>query len=183
MSRIGKQPIEIPANVKVEIAGQEIKVSGPLGNLAQIIHPEIKIEVKDGQILLSPKEKDYLKKTGALWGLFRAIVANMVAGVTKGFEKKLDIEGIGYKAVVEGNDLSLSVGFTLPVKVKCPEGIKFSVDKNLIFVTGSDRAKVGQIAAIIRKVKKAEPYKGKGLRYFDEKIRRKEGKKVVATKK
>ncbi|MBU2539983.1 50S ribosomal protein L6 [Patescibacteria group bacterium] len=198
MSRIGKQPIQIPADVKVEIiegpvpAGrgspnsigrQEIKVSGPLGNLAQTINPEIKIEVKDGQILLSPKKEDYLKKTGALWGLFRAIVANMITGVTKGFEKKLDIEGIGYKASVEGNDLSLSVGFTLPVKVKCPEGVKFAVEKNLIFVTGSDRAKVGQIAAIIRKVKKAEPYKGKGLRYFDEVIRRKEGKKVVATKK
>lgn len=183
MSRIGKQLIEIPSGVTVEISGQEVKVSGPKGNLALTVNPVIKAEVKEGKILLSPKEKEYPKKTAAIWGLSRALIFNMVVGVTKGFERKLDIEGIGYKAALEGNNLSLSVGFTLPVKVECPEGIKFAVEKNLIIVTGSDKAKVGQIAAIIRKVKKAEPYKGKGLKYLEEKIRRKEGKKVVATTK
>lgn len=183
MSRIGKKIIEIPANVKIEISGQEVKVSGPLGNLVQIVHPEIKVEIKDNQIVLSPKDKEYEKNVGALWGLFRAIIFNMVEGVTKGFTKKLDIEGVGYKAAVDGNELVLNAGFTNPVRVACPDGIKFAVEKNLIIVTGYDKANVGQISAIIRKVKKAEPYKGKGLKYFGEKIRRKEGKKVVSTKK
>lgn len=183
MSRIGKKIIEIPANAKVEISGQEVRVSGPLGNLVQVVHPEIKVEVKDNQIVLLPKNKEYEKNVGALWGLFRAIIFNMVEGVTKGFTKKLDIEGVGYKAAVEGKDLVLNVGFTNPVRVVCPDGIKFVVEKNIIIVTGYDKAKVGQISAIIRKVKKAEPYKGKGLKYLGEKIRRKEGKKVVSTKK
>ncbi len=183
MSRIGKKIIEIPANAKVEISGQEVKVSGPLGSLIQIVHPEIKVAMKDNTIVLSPKEEDYEKNVGALWGLFRSIIFNMVEGVTTGFTKKLDIEGVGYKAAIEGKDLVLNVGLTNPVKVACPEGIKFAVEKNLIIITGYDKASVGQIAAIVRMVKKAEPYKGKGLKYLGEKIRRKEGKKVVAAKK
>lgn len=182
MSRIGKKTIEIPVNAKIEIQGQEIKISGPVGELNRKIDPLIKIEVKDEQISLSPTDKNYSKKTNALWGLSRALVANMIEGVTKGFEKKLEIEGIGYKAVVEGTGLVLNVGFTVPVKIECPQGIKFSVGKNIITVFGADKEKVGQLAAIIRKTKKAEPYKGKGIKYVGEKIRRKEGKKVVATK-
>lgn len=183
MSRIGKKPIEIPANAKVEINSQDIKVSGPAGELIRKIDPSINIELKDGKILLSPQKKELPSiKTRALWGLSRALIANMISGVTKGFEKKLEIEGVGYKAVIEGTDLTLNVGFTLPVKIKCPQGIKFSVEKNIITVSGVDKEKVGQTAAIIRAAKKAEPYKGKGIKYLGEKIRRKEGKKVVAAK-
>lgn len=183
MSRIGRKPIEIPANVRVEINNQDIKISGPGGELTGKINPSLNIESKDGNILLSPKEKEHSKNVNAVWGLFRAIVANMVIGVTKGFEKKLEIEGVGYRAMVEGTNLVLNVGFTLPVKIKCPQGIKFLVEKNIITVSGIDKEKVGQIAAIIKKAKKAEPYKGKGIKYLGEKIRRKEGKKVVATQK
>ncbi len=183
MSRIGRKPIEIPANLKVEINNQDIKILGPAGELTRKIDPSINIELKDGNILFSPKEKEYPKKVGAIWGLSRALVANMILGVTKGFEKKLEIEGIGYRAIVDGTDLVLNVGFTLPVKIKCPQGIKFLVEKNIITVSGIDKEEVGQIAAIIRKTKKAEPYKGKGIKYLGEKIRRKEGKKIVAAKK
>lgn len=182
MSRIGKKPILIPDKVKVELSGQEIKVSGPLGELTRVLNPEIKAEIKEGNILLIPLDKDYSKKDSALWGLLRALIQNMVTGVSTGFEKRLDIEGVGYKANVEGTDLVLNVGYTLPVKIKCPDGIKFKTEKNVIIVTGSDKEKVGQISAIIRKTKKAEPYKGKGIKYVGEKIRRKEGKKVVTAK-
>jgi len=183
MSRIGKKPIEIPQNVKVEIDGQRVKISGPKGEIVQEIHPEIKIESKDGKIFVLPKSDAFSKKVSALWGLFRALLNNCVKGVVQGFEKKLEIEGIGYKAALEGENLVLNVGFTNPVKIKKPEGINFLVEKNIIIVSGIDKEKVGQIAAIIRKVKKAEPYKGKGIKYLGEKIRRKEGKKVVAAKK
>jgi len=183
MSRVGKKIIEIPANVKVEINNQDVKVSGPIGELKMKIDPSVNIEMKDGKILLSVKEKEYSRKTGAVWGLSRAILANMINGVTKDFEKKLQIDGVGYRAALEGADLTLNVGFTLPVKVKCPEGIKFLVTKNIITVSGSDKEMVGQVAAIIKKAKVAEPYQGKGIKYFGEKIIRKEGKKVVAAKK
>ncbi|MBU4204851.1 50S ribosomal protein L6 [Patescibacteria group bacterium] len=182
MSRIGKKAILIPADAKIDIKEQEVKVSGPLGELTRKIDLAIKMEIKDGQILLLPRQKEYSKKIGAIWGLSRAILANMVIGVTKGFEKKLQIEGIGYKAALEGADLVLSVGFTSPVKIKCPPDIKLLVEKNIITVSGVDKEKVGQIAAIIKKVKKAEPYKGKGIKYVGEKIRRKEGKKVISAK-
>ncbi len=182
MSRIGKKPIKIPPQVKIEILGQEIKVSGPLGTLVRKIAPALKAEIKDESVLLSPNTKEYSKRISALWGLHRALVNNMVEGVTKGFEKKLDIEGVGYRVALEGNDLVFGVGFTHPVKIKCPEGIRFSVEKNVITVSGCDREKVGQISAIIRKIKKAEPYKGKGIKYMGEKIRRKEGKKVITAK-
>ena len=181
MSRIGKKLIEIPQGVKVEITEKEIKVSGPKGELNQIIHPEIKIEVKDGKIFVAPKA-ELSKKGRGLWGLYRALVANMVEGVSKGFEKKLEIEGVGFKANVEGDTLVMNLGFTNPVKIKKIEGVDFKVEKNVITVSGANKERVGHIAALIRKQKKAEPYKGKGIKYQGEKIRRKEGKKVVASK-
>ena len=182
MSRIGKKPIELIQGVKVEISEKEIKVSGPKGELTQVIHPEIKIEQIDGKILILPKNAEFSKKGRGLWGLYRALIANMVEGVSKGFEKKLEIEGVGFKAAVDAEGIVLNLGFTNPVKIKKPEGITFLVEKNVITVSGIDKQLVGETAAIIRKQKKAEPYKGKGIKYQGEKIRRKEGKKVVSSK-
>jgi len=181
MSRIGKKPIEIPQGVKIEITEKEIKVSGPKGELKQVIHPEIKVESNDGKILVSPKA-ELSKKGRGLWGLYRALISNMVEGVSKGFEKKLEIEGVGFKAAVDTDGLTMNLGFTNPVKIKKIDGINFLVEKNVITVSGPDKERVGHIAALIRKQKKAEPYKGKGIKYQGEKIRRKEGKKVVASK-
>lgn len=182
MSRIGKKPITISSAVKVESTEKEIKVSGPKGELTREIHPEITIEVKDGSIFVLPKNKIFSKKGKGLWGLYRALINNMVQGVEKGFEKKLEIEGVGFKANVEGDTLVLNLGFTNPVKIKKIEGVEFSVEKNVIKISGIDKERVGFMAALIRKQKEAEPYKGKGIRYEGEVIRRKEGKKVVASK-
>lgn len=183
MSRIGKKPIKIPEGVKAEVTDNEIKVSGPKGELKQLIHPEIKVEIKDEEILVSPSRLGGTKKGRGLWGLYGALIANMIEGVSKGFEKKLEIEGVGFKANVDGENLVLNLGFTNPIKIKKVEGVNFSVDKNVITVSGIDKEKVGHMAALVRKQKKAEPYKGKGIKYQGEKIRRKEGKKVVATAK
>ncbi len=182
MSRIGKKIIEVPQGVKVEVGDKEIKISGPKGELVQALHPEIKVEFKDAKISVTPKS-ELSKKGRGLWGLYRALISNMVEGVSKGFEKKLEIEGVGFKAAVEGDSLILNLGFTNPVKIKKIEGVDFSVEKNVITVSGSDKERVGHMAALIRKQKKAEPYKGKGIKYQGEVIRRKEGKKVVATAK
>ncbi|MDP3883154.1 MAG: 50S ribosomal protein L6 [Candidatus Staskawiczbacteria bacterium] len=181
MSRIGKKPIEIPEGVKTEISEKEIKVSGAKGELTQTIHPEIKIQLAGGKIIVSPKT-ELSKKGRGLWGLYRALVANMVEGVSKGFEKKLEIEGVGFKANVEGDTLVLNLGFSNPVKIKKIDGVNFTVEKNVVTVSGINKERVGHMAALIRKQKKAEPYKGKGIKYQGEKIRRKEGKKVVASK-
>ena len=183
MSRIGKKPILIPEKVKVEISGQDIKVTGPKGFLQDKIHQEILAEVKDGKIFVSEVRKNMPKKLRGLWGLYRALLANMVEGVNTGFEKKLEIEGVGFKAAAVGEELVLNVGFIHPVKIKKPEGVTFLVEKNLITVSGIDKRAVGQVSAEIRQAKPAEPYKGKGIKYQGEKIRRKEGKKVVAAKK
>jgi large subunit ribosomal protein L6 len=181
MSRIGKKIIEVPQGVTITITEGEIVAKGPKGELKQKIHPEIKIETSDGKISVMPKAELSKKARGA-WGLYRALVQNMVEGVSKGFEKKLEIEGVGFKAAVDGDGLTLNLGFTNPVKIKKPEGITFLVEKNVITVSGSSKELVGETAALIRKQKKAEPYKGKGIKYQGEKIRRKEGKKVVASK-
>jgi len=186
MSRIGKKLIEVPQGVKIEISDKEIKVLGPKGELKQFIHPEIKVESKEIegrlQIFVMPKA-ELSKKGRGLWGLYRALIANMIEGVSKGFEKKLEIEGVGFKANVEGDNLVLNLGFTNPVKIAKIPGVNFLVEKNVITVSGPDKERVGHMAALIRKQKKAEPYKGKGIKYQGEVIRRKEGKKVVATSK
>jgi large subunit ribosomal protein L6 len=176
MSRIGKKPIQIPEGIKVEIKGQALKVLGSKGELQLEIHRDIKAEIKDNEILISPQKENPSKKAKGLWGLYRALVFNMIEGINKGFERKLEIEGVGYKAIVEEDSLVLNVGFANPVRIKKPEGINFLVEKNVITVSGASKQEVGQTAAIIRKAKKAEPYQG-------EKIRRKEGKKVVSAKK
>lgn len=177
MSRIGKKPILIPQGVEVKIERNIVTIKGPKGELSREIRPEIKVETKDNQIFLSPKIES--KRTKAFWGLTRALLSNMIKGVTEGYEKKLEIEGLGFRASLEGEDLVLEVGFTHPVKIKARPGIKFSVEKNIITVSGADIELVGQIASQIRKVKPPEPYKGKGIRYSGEVVRRKIGKKAV----
>jgi len=179
MSRVGKKPIEIPKGVEVKVEGNKVIGKGPKGELSQRILPEMKVELREEKIFVLPQMET--KKTKALWGLTRALIANLISGVTEGYEKKLEIEGLGYRASIEGEDLILQVGFTHPVKIKTPEGIKFSLEKNIITVAGIDKELVGQIAAKIRKVRKPEPYKGKGIRYQGEVIRRKAGKKAATT--
>lgn len=183
MSRIGKKPILIPEKVQVKIDGQTISVLGSKGELKREIHPDIIVEVKDNSVFVQKARENMPKKLRGVWGLYRALISNMIEGVSTGFEKKLEIEGVGFKAAVEPDCISLNVGFIHPVKIAKPEGVTFLVEKNIITVSGIDKAKVGQVSALIRQAKKAEPYKGKGIKYQGEKIRRKEGKKVVAAKK
>ena len=178
MSRIGKKEILIPAGVEVVVNGSEVSVKGPKGSLKMTAVPEIAIEIKGNEIHFSPKKEDL--KSKALWGLTRTLVANMVDGVVKGFEKKLEINGVGFKAAVEGKKLILSVGLSHTVDIPAPEGIEFKVEKNVITVSGIDKGLVGQVSAEIRRVKKPEPYKGKGIKYADEIIKRKLGKKAAA---
>jgi len=181
MSRIGKKPILIPENVEVKIENHQVLIKGPKGEISQEISPEISVEKKEDKIIIvSPKRKT--KKTPALWGLTRALLQNHVIGVTQGFEKQLEIRGIGYKASLEGEKtLKLEVGFSHPVKLEIPADLNVSIEKNIIKVSGIDKQKVGEFAAKIRKVRPPEPYKGKGIRYVGEKVRKKEGKKAAAT--
>jgi large subunit ribosomal protein L6 len=177
MSKIGKKPIEIPEGVTITVEERAVKVKGHKGELSFKLPKEVELKLDGRQLLVLPVGKS--KKTPALWGTIRAVVANMVIGVEKGFEKKLEIEGIGFKAQIQGNDLILSLGFSHPVIFKPPEGINISVEKNTITVSGISLELVGQTAANIRALKKPEPYKGKGIRYAGEIIRRKAGKKIA----
>jgi len=179
MSRIGKQPIEIPEGVEVKVGQGEIRVKGPKGELVQEIPREVEVSVKEKEVIVNLKHKS--GNGPALWGLVRTLIANMVQGVTQGFEKQLEIEGVGYRAALEGKKLVLSLGFSHPVEIEAPEGIEFKVEKNLITVSGIGKQLVGQVAADIRSKKKPEPYKGKGIHYVGEVIRRKAGKKAVGT--
>ena len=179
MSRIGKKHIIIPEGVEVNIDNNKVTVKSPKGELKRIIRPEIRIEKKDNEIIVSFGKET--KRTNAFWGLSRTLIFNMIEGVTKGYEKKLEMQGVGYKANLEGEDLVLSVGFSHPVRVNKIEGIKFKVEKNIITVSGIDKELVGQITAKIRKIKKPEPYKGKGIRYLGEVVRRKAGKKAAGS--
>lgn len=177
MSKIGKLPVQLAEGVSVTSEGEEIRVSGPRGNLAFVIPQAIEVKVSDGQIIVSEKQHDGAK---ALFGLTRAILANMVKGVTFGFEKKLKLSGVGYRAQVTGQDLVLSVGFSHTVTVKAPQGISFQVFENVIRISGIDKSLVGDTAAQIRHIRPPEPYKGKGISYSDERIRRKAGKAAKA---
>jgi len=179
MSKIGKQPIKILENVDIQIKDQRILVKGPKGTLEKVFPSEISVERKNGELLVKFKGS---KEKKALWGTWRQIIKNMIEGVSKGFEKRLKLEGIGWRANIEGKDLVLKVGFSHPVRISPIEGVSFSVEKDIIKVSGIDKEKVGIAAANIRKVRPPEPYKGKGIRYIDEVIRRKPGKKAVGTK-
>jgi large subunit ribosomal protein L6 len=177
MSRIGRTPIDLPAGVSVSISPGRVMVNGPLGELTQDVPQRIKVEQADGTITVTrPTERG---DDRALHGLTRTLVANMVEGVTKGFEKRLEIQGVGYRASLRGTALELNVGFSHPVVKDAPDGITYEVPtQNEIVVKGIDKQKVGQIAAEIRKVRPPEPYKGKGIRYQGEYVRRKVGKRA-----
>lgn len=180
MSKIGKKPIEIPKGVEVKTDGDEILVRGKLGELKRKIPSEIKIEIEKDKIFLSPRVKT--KEAIALWGTMRSLIFNMIKGVNEGFEKKLEIVGLGYRGELKGSDLVLYVGFSKPFEIKAPQGIKFTLEKNIITVSGVDKELVGRVAAEIRKIREPDAYKGKGIRYLGEKIKLKPGKKVVAAK-
>lgn len=178
MSKIGKQPVEIKEGVIVQIENGEIKITGPKGMLSFNLPKGIDVRTEDGKILVSTKSQ--AEGISALFGLTRALIANMVKGVTEGFEKKLELSGVGYRAQVSGNDLMLSVGYSHQVKISAPEGIKFNVAENQITILGIDKILVGDTAAKIRKIRPPEPYKGKGISYVGERIRRKAGKVAKA---
>lgn len=175
MSRIGKKPIEIPSGVEITIDGQTVTAKGPLGTETVNVRPEIAVKIEDNHIVLS--KVGQTRETDALFGLSRTLVANAVHGVKEGFEKKLEIQGVGYRANMEGKNLNLALGYSHPVVVEPPEGITISVEANTkISVKGSNKQKVGDVAAFIRSKRPPEVYKGKGVRYEGEYIRRKAGK-------
>jgi large subunit ribosomal protein L6 len=175
VSRIGKQPIEIPGGVEVTVDGSRVTVKGPRGTLERTFHQEVTIVKDDGVVRVERPDDEAFHR--ALHGLTRTLIANMVEGVTKGYEKRLEIVGVGYRAALKGDDLELAVGFSHPVAFVRPEGIEFEVPApTRIVVRGNDKQQVGEIAATIRKVRKPEPYKGKGIRYEGEYVRKKAGK-------
>lgn len=177
MSRIGKKDIIIPKGVEVLKSGAEIKVTGPKGSLTKAVRDDISIDIKDGVIKLEPKRNDKFSKS--LWGTYASHISNMIKGVQEPYQKKLILEGVGFKSEVKGTDLHLALGFSHPVVVKIPEGITMTAEKNNLTITGIDKELVGSFAASVRALKKPEPYKGKGMRYEGEVIRRKQGKKTA----
>ena len=175
MSRIGRMPIAIPAGVTVEIAeNNKVTVKGPKGTLERVLPAEMEIKVEGAEIVVT--RPNDLKKMKSLHGLTRTLINNMVVGVTEGYTKKLEVNGVGYRAAKQGKKLTLSLGYSHPVEMEDPEGIESTVEGNVITVSGIDKEKVGQYAAEIREKRQPEPYKGKGIKYVDEVIRRKEGK-------
>src|SRR5215213_2805936 len=177
MSRIGRQPIEVPAGVNVSLSPGRVMVNGPLGELSQVVPQRMKIEQDNGTITVTrPTERG---EDRALHGLTRTLIANMVEGVTRGFEKRLEIQGVGYRAALRGTDLELAVGYSHPVVMKPRDGITFEVPvPTQVVVKGIDKQQVGQTAAEVRQVRPPEPYKGKGIRYEGEFVRRKVGKRA-----
>jgi large subunit ribosomal protein L6 len=177
MSRIAKKPITIPPKTEASFSGGVMTVKGPLGTLTKTFRPYINVVVENGAITLTPNGISLQSR--ALWGTYASHIKNMLAGVNKAYEKRLVVEGIGFKADVKGTNLVLAVGFSHPVSIPIPADLKVTTDKNNVIVTGMDSEKVGQFAAVVRATKKPEPYLGKGIRYSDEVIRRKQGKKAA----
>lgn len=179
MSRVGKKILPIPAGVDVKVEGSVVRVKGPKGELSLTMHPRVSAAIADNVLTVGVKDEEYVKDR-ALWGLTRRLIENMVVGVTKGFEKKLEVNGIGFKVSVQGSNLKLDVGFSHEVDFAIPPDLSVTVEKNVITITGIDKQRVGEIAAQIRRIKKPEPYKGKGIKYADETIVRKAGKAAKA---
>uniref|UniRef100_A0A5B7BNT8 Large ribosomal subunit protein uL6c n=1 Tax=Davidia involucrata TaxID=16924 RepID=A0A5B7BNT8_DAVIN len=175
-SRIGKHPIEVPSNVTIALEGQDLKVKGPLGELSRTYPREVKVEREESGFLRVRKAME-TRRANQMHGLFRTLTDNMVVGVSKGFEKRLQLIGVGYRAMLEGKDLVLNLGFSHPVRMAIPDGLQVKVEDNTrIIVSGYDKCSIGEFAASIRKWRPPEPYKGKGVKYADEIVRRKEGK-------
>lgn len=174
MSRIGRKIIDIPQGVEIMIEGKKISITGKKGTSVFEVHPNVEVKKENNQLSVVPGPK-------ALWGTTRQILFNMIKGVTDGYEKKLEIEGVGYRALLEGDFLVLHVGFTNPIKLKIPEGVKVGVEKNVVVISGFEKQKVGQFAASVRGARVVEPYKGKGIKYQGEQVRRKLGKRAAAT--
>ncbi|MBI3732564.1 MAG: 50S ribosomal protein L6 [Chloroflexi bacterium] len=176
MSRIGNKAVPVPASVQVTLRDHTVEVKGKLGTLTQAVHPVITVKKEGGQIVVT--RPDDTPAVRALHGLTRALIANMVAGVSVGYTRELEIQGVGFRGEVQGSTLVLQVGFSHPVRVDAPKGIAFSVDKagRIVTVSGADKALVGEMAARVRRVRKPEPYKGKGIRYMGEYVRHKAGK-------
>jgi len=174
LSRIGKLPVVIPAGVTITVDSGDVVVKGPKGELTQFITPAVEVKVEDGQVTVHPKDES--KTARAQHGLMRALINNMVIGVTKGYEKRLEVNGVGFRVSSNNNELEMALGFSHPVKYKAPEGITVTNEKMTIIVSGINKQQVGQVAAEIRALKKPEPYKGKGIKYADEQILRKAGK-------
>lgn len=175
MSRLAKTPIEITQGTTVDVSGDTVTIKGPKGELVKTFRPEVSVEVKDNTIVVTPNGDNVFIRS--LWGTIGSHVRNMMEGVTKGFEKKIVLEGVGYKSAVAGTSLDLALGFSHPVKVAIPAGLTVTAEKNIITISGIDKEVVGQFAAYVRSLKKPEPYKGKGFHYEGEVIRRKQGKK------
>ncbi len=176
MSRVGKRPVTIPSGVTANVEGQTVKMKGPKGQLQLVVHDDVEVKLDKGSISVDPRFET--KRSRSLYGTSRALIANLVEGVTKGFEKKLEITGVGYRAAVQGKSLQLSLGYSHDVNYPIPEGIAITTPKPTeIVITGNDIQRVGQVAAEIRSYRPPEPYKGKGVKYANEFIFRKEGKK------
>jgi large subunit ribosomal protein L6 len=175
MSRLAKAPIDILSGVTVTVSGNTVTVKGTKGELSKTFGKEVTVAVEGSTLVLTPHGNNVFVRS--LWGTVGSHLRNMMEGVTKGFEKKLILEGVGFKSAVSGSSLDLALGFSHPVKVAIPQGLTVTADKNLISISGIDKEQVGQFAAYVRSLKKPEPYKGKGFRYEDEVIRRKQGKK------
>jgi large subunit ribosomal protein L6 len=176
MSRIGKKPVEIVSGVEVKVESNIVSVKGPKGSLEFVFRPEVSIKVEESFVKIEKKTNS--KLGSALWGTTSRIVANMIEGVSGGFEKKLELNGVGYRMELQGKKMKLALGFSHPVEVEIPEGIGAVIEKNVLTISGIDKQKVGQFATNIRALKPVEPYKGKGFRYVGEIVRRKEGKKA-----
>jgi large subunit ribosomal protein L6 len=176
MSRIGKRAVAVPSGVTANIEGQTVKVKGPKGALQVALHDDVVAKLDGGQIKVEPRGET--KRARAQWGTSRTLIANLISGVTKGFERRLEINGVGYRAAVQGKNLQIALGYSHDIVYPIPEGITIATPRPVeIVITGSDRQKVGQVAAEIRDYRPPEPYKGKGIKYSDERIFRKEGKK------
>ena len=178
MSRIGKMPVPVPKDVKVDIKGDLITVKGPKGQLDRNIHPKVNVKIEDDRIIVAVGDES--KESKSLHGLFRALIANMVKGVSHGFQKDLEIVGVGYRAEISGRMATFNLGYSHPVEYELPDGIEGSVDKMKISLNGIDKELLGRTAAKIRGFRKPEPYKGKGIRYADEVVKRKAGKTGAA---
>lgn len=178
MSRIGKKPITIPEGVEVKLQNNRLEVKGPKGVLSEVIHHEVAVKIVEKEIIVEKIGKS--KKAPAIWGLTRALISNMIDGVKEEYKKQLELQGVGFRMAVAGKKINLALGFSHPVVVDIPEGLEAKIEENnVLTISGVDKQKVGQFAANVRKLKKVEPYKGKGFRYKGEHVRRKAGKKAA----